>query len=283
MTGDTEATIVVTVSDDLAEIVTDRMWQWGVRAVSETSLGDGRAEVATSVGNDPAAIDRALIALDPDWQVDVRAVDAAIGQVAPEYLSPTWYAPGHVSVPASIHPFDFRDEPPELTTIVAQGSAFGLGDHPTTRTSMALLVAHLRSSGRDLSALSLLDVGCGTGALAVVAAQLGLVHIRAIDIADAAVEATRINAALNDVAGRIDADTTDVADITDTYDIVMANILAPTLISMASDLRRVLAPGGSLFISGILDDRHDHVLAALAPLEPMTSMALDGWITIELR
>ncbi len=71
--------------------------------------------------------------------------------------------------------------------------------------------------------------------------------------------------------------------MTGTYDIVVANILAPVLIAMADDLRRLVRPGGSLVISGILADRHDHVLAALAPLAPAASLEYDGWISIVLR
>ncbi|MFT6293460.1 MAG: ribosomal protein L11 methyltransferase [Ilumatobacter sp.] len=267
--------IVVTVSEDLAEIVTDRLWQLGVQAVSETSIGAGDVEISTSVGNDEAAIQRSIAALDPAWTVEVREVDASIVQVAPEHLSPTWYLPDMVCIPASISSaVDVADA--ELVTVIDQGSAFGLGDHPTTRTSLALLAGLLRAGPVE-------RFGCGTGALAILAAQLEVRDIRAIDIADAAVESTIRNMELNDVAGRIDVDTTPVADVGGVYDIVMANILAPILISMAEDLKRVTRPGGALVISGILAERHDHVLAALEPLRPVESLEHDGWISIVLR
>ncbi len=169
----------------------------------------------------------------------------------------------------------------DLVTVIDQGRAFGLGDHPTTRTSMALL-AQLLESG-DQRCERLLDVGCGTGALAVLAAQLGVPTIRAIDISDAAVTSTLHNADLNDVSGRIDVDTMPVSEIGGRWDVIMANILAPVLISMADDFRRLIRPGGSLIISGILADRHDHVLEALTPLTPVGSLTHDGWISIELR
>ena len=280
---DIEHTIVVTVEASLADIVTDRLWQLGVRAVSEIALPDAHIEVSTSVGNDDAAITRALGTLDPAWPVEVRAVDASIVQVAPEFLAPTWYAPGKVCVPATIATdhSDADQIDAELVTVIDQGSAFGLGDHPTTRTSMALLAQLLEAA--DQACDRLLDVGCGTGALAVLAAQFDVPTIRAIDIADAAVESTLRNAELNDAVGRIDVDTTPIAEIDGRWDVIMANILAPVLISMAEDFRRLLRPGGSLIISGILTDRHDHVLDALAPLTPVESLAHDGWISIELR
>ncbi len=279
-----ERTIVVTVDASLADLVTDRLWQLGVRAVSEVGLPDGRAEVSTSVGNDGDAIARALGALDPAWSVEVRDLDASIVQVAPEFLAPTWYSPGKVCIPSSM--VRMGSDPllttgADLVTVIDQGSAFGLGDHPTTRTSMAMLAQLLEAGGQTCD--QLLDVGCGTGALAILAAQLGVSTVRAIDIADAAVESTLRNAELNDVTGRIDVDTTPVAEVDGRWDVIMANILAPVLIAMADDFRRLLRPGGSLIISGILADRHDHVLGALTPLAPVGSLAHDGWISIELR
>ena len=275
----TTSTIVATVSPELAEIVTDRMWQWGVQAVSETTLGDGRIEIATSVGNDLGAVERALATLDAAWPVEVRDVDDSIAHHASEYLSTTWNADGMVSVPAALMPYEPAGH--AVMTVIDPGSAFGLGDHPTTRTAMALLAGLIRDE--SVPAVSVLDVGCGTGALAVLAAQLGVGEIRAIDIADAAVEATRRNMELNDVAGTIDVDTTPVGALSGSYDIVVANILAPVLIAMADDLRRLLRPGGSLIISGILTERHDHVLAAFAPLGVSESLDHDGWISIVLR
>ena len=63
----------------------------------------------------------------------------------------------------------------------------------------------------------------------------------------------------------------------------MANILAPQLIALASDLRRVTAPGGALIVSGVLAGRYDHVLAALAPMQLVGVDELDGWAALELR
>jgi ribosomal protein L11 methyltransferase len=273
-------TIVATVAPEVAELVVDRMWQWGVQAVSESVRPDGRIEVVTSVGDDAEAIERAVNSLDENWHVDVVDVDDSIALVSPEFLTPTWYAPDMVSVPSSLVPFE-PESIDAVVTVIDPGSAFGLGDHPTTRTSMALLARTLRTPDRSID--SVLDVGCGTGALAILAAQLDVGIVRAIDIADAAVTATERNAELNGVAGSIDVDTTPLHAIRGAYDVVVANILAPVLIDLADNLRRTLAPGGSLIISGILADRHDHVLDALAPLRPVDSLEADGWISIILR
>ena len=77
--------------------------------------------------------------------------------------------------------------------------------------------------------------------------------------------------------------TTDLADVSNTFDIVLANILAPTLVALAPDLKRVLAPGGRMVVSGILADAHQHVLDALAPLQVERVETLDGWAAVTLR
>ncbi len=91
---------------------------------------------------------------------------------------------------------------------------------------------------------TVLDVGCGSGVLAVGACVLGASHATAIDISPASVPTTRANASANGVADRIDVSTTPLAEVDGAFDVVVANILAPTLIDLADDLRRVVAPSG---------------------------------------
>ena len=170
------------------------------------------------------------------------------------------------------------------------GAAFGLGDHPTTRSSLRALADELDRRRDAGGAQTVLDVGCGTGALAVLAAMRGVASVRAIDIAASAVEATLANADRNGVGGRIEVDRTPLASLPipepDGYDVIVANILAPVLVAMADDLRRLLAPNGRLIVSGVLSSGHghghDHVLDALAPLGVVSTIDDDGWATITL-
>jgi ribosomal protein L11 methyltransferase len=104
-----------------------------------------------------------------------------------------------------------------------------------------------------------------------------------VDVASAAVEATRDNAARNHVADHVDADTTPAGDLDGPFHLVVANILAPTLVELADDLRRLTASDGRLVISGVLADRHDHVLSALAPMTVERTDTLDGWAAVTLR
>src|SRR4029077_9775163 len=104
---------------------------------------------------------------------------------------------------------------------------------------------------------------------------LGASRATAIDISPAAVPTTRANASANGVADRIDVSTTPLADVDGVFDVVVANILAPILIDLADDLRRVVAPSGVLIVSGLLADRHDHVEAALLPMRGTARATLD--------
>jgi ribosomal protein L11 methyltransferase len=107
--------------------------------------------------------------------------------------------------------------------------------------------------------------------------------VEAIDLSPGAVEATLANAERNGVAGRVRASTTPLASIEGPFDVVLANILAPALIELAEDLRRVTAPSGVLVISGVLEHAHDHVLAALAPMQVVDRLTRDGWAAVILR
>lgn len=269
-------TFRVSVPADDAEIAADRLWQLGVEAVGIDDPVAGRVELWTSVGSSTASIERAAAALDDGWQWHLVEPAEPVDTWR-EHTSPTWYSAEGVVVPAWQ-----ADDPgvagAALVTLIEPAASFGLGDHPTTRLSLGLLTERLRSHHVD----RVLDVGCGSGVLGIVAAQSGVDSVRAVDLSAAAVEATQANAVANGVAGRVEADTTPLSAIDGTYDVVVANILAPTLIALADHLRRVVAEHGALVISGILADSHDHVLAALHPLEPLSSRHGDGWAAVLL-
>lgn len=256
-----------------AELGADRMWVAGARAVEVLDTADGVALRSVLADDDEVSLDR-LGALPAGWAVTFFEQPDAPSEAWRDYAVPVDVSPTLVVYPAW--------QPPPVRAGVLQvaiepGGAFGLGDHPTTRLAAA---AAERLTGPSVSVL---DVGCGTGVLAVIAALRGAGPIVAIDIAEAAREATVANAERNGVADRIDVSTTPLGDVAGIYDVVFANILAPTLVALADALARVLAPDGTLVISGILDGAHDHVLAALAPLRPVRTDVRDGWAAVELR
>lgn len=145
------------------------------------------------------------------------------------------------------------------------GMAFGTGTHPTTKMCLEWLEMitfreepfnRLPSRG----ATSVLDVGTGSGILALAAARIGSNRITAIDIDPQAVAIALQNLELNGAGHAVQVSTTPLADIGDTFDVVLANILAEELIRLREQLVQRVAPGGCLILSGILTEREQFVM-----------------------
>lgn len=266
--------LVVTVPVSEAELAGDVLWRLGVAAIEERAADDGFVELWTSIGDDHEAVVREAEAFPARWRWHVAEVDPAIAESWRAHAVVTWIEHDLAAVPAWLE-VELPDD--VLRLDIDPGATFGLGDHPTTVLTARLL--------REVwwPGATVLDVGTGSGILAVLAARLGAPYVRAIDIAPASVAVTRANAAANGVGEMIDVSTTPLADVEEPADIVIANLLAPMLIELADDLRRVTKPAGTLLISGILADDHDHVLAALRPLRPVATVTSDGWAAVQLR
>jgi ribosomal protein L11 methyltransferase len=269
-----ELAVVLTVPVPDAELAADALWSLGVLAVEERDSSlVGMVELWTSVGTDAEAIAVAAEGFPARWHWRMVEVDPEDAQRWREHAHPSWIHADFVVCPAWVE----FDAPSDAVVVrIEPGTTFGLGDHPST-------VLALRSLRPLAAGASVLDVGCGSGVLGVTAAVLGAHHVDAIDITAAAVAATTANAAANGVADRVRASTTALADVDAAYDLVVANILAPALVELAPDLRRVLADDGALVVSGVLRDRYQHVLDALAPLRVVDTRTLEGWAAVTLR
>jgi ribosomal protein L11 methyltransferase len=281
--------LVVTVPAEEAELAADVLWGIGVRAVEERRpagpSGDGAVELWTHVGDGDEGFARAVGAVDDRWPTRREQVDERPSEAWRDHVRPMRVDDGLLLIPAWQPPTVAEQRPGELAVLIEPGGAFGLGDHPTTVLALRALRRAVDTSERsDTSAVAdVLDVGCGTGVIAIVAAILLGRRVRAVDVATAAVEATVDNAARNGVGALVDVDDSPLADVEGTYDLVVANILAPTLVELSGDLRRVTRPGGRLVISGVLDGRFDHVVAALAPMEVACVDVERGWAAVTLR
>ena len=136
----------------------------------------------------------------------------------------------------------------DIVIEIDPGMAFGTGQHPTTAMCLRVLEDHVRK-GTDV-----LDLGCGSGILAIAAAKLGAKQVVAIDVDPNAVRAARENAAANGVANVIEVREGTLVGEAGRFDVIVANISGLTLERLAVDLVGSLAPGGSLITSGFLDD-----------------------------
>ncbi|MGD9702657.1 MAG: 50S ribosomal protein L11 methyltransferase [Acidimicrobiia bacterium] len=270
--------LVVTVPASEAELASDALWALGVVAVEERDVGSGTedhlVELWTSLGDDAEAIAREAEAFPKRWRWRLVEIDPSVANTWRSHAQPSWIERDLVVVPSWL-PFEAA---PGVTAIrIEPGSTFGLGDHPTTVLSLRALRKAL------FPGATVLDVGCGSGVLAVAACCLGAARADCIDISPASIWVTLDNARANGVEALVSVSTTPLSAIDGPYDIVAANILAPALVELADDLRRVLAPDGVLVISGILAERHEHVIAALAPLRVIAEEHREGWAAISLR
>ena len=146
-----------------------------------------------------------------------------------------------------------------IKLILDPGLAFGTGTHPTTALCLEWLATH------DLKGCTVIDYGCGSGILAIAALKLGARHALAIDTDPQAITATHMNAERNAITEtELLAQRPNQVDPLP-CDVMIANILANPLISLADKLARLTKPNGHLILSGLLSEQVDAVMAAYAP------------------
>jgi ribosomal protein L11 methyltransferase len=276
--------LVVHAHPSDAELAADALWALGVVALEERA-GDGDiVQLWTSLGDDRRAVDQALsdssmLPVDCTWTF--VELDESVADTWRDFAEPTWVEPDLVVVPAW-RPFDIGQAAGADVVVVSiePGATFGAGDHPTTVLSLRAL--HRQLGGPHTAAATVLDVGCGSAVLAIAAVRLGATSAVGIDISPASVTIGADNARRNGVQAAVAVSTLPLGRVTGTFDIVVANILAPVLIELADDLIRVTAADGVLIISGVLATRFDHVVAALAPLTVVQVDEMDGWAAVTL-
>lgn len=143
-----------------------------------------------------------------------------------------------------------RPEPGQAVVRLDPGLSFGTGQHPTTRFCLQQIVTAKKLGGTG----SLLDIGTGSGILAIAAAKLGFNPVDALDVDPEAVQTAQANARQNRVAIRVRC--MDLADLplapTRPYDLVCANLTAKLLTAHADRISRQVRPGGRLVLAGIL-------------------------------
>ncbi|HBY93551.1 MAG: 50S ribosomal protein L11 methyltransferase [Ardenticatenaceae bacterium] len=145
----------------------------------------------------------------------------------------------------------------EIVVRLDPGMAFGTGTHPSTQLCLRLLERVLTPGAR------VLDVGTGSGILAIAAVQLGAGAVKAVDTDPVAIAALEENAALNELSGRIETAVGSVERFAGPFDLILINILAEVIAQLLPEAAARLAAGGTIILSGIIDVRAPIVQAAL--------------------
>jgi len=258
--GPASEPVVVRVESAEPDLVADRAWLLGALGLEER----GDAWLITFPVRSAAVRAMATLAtfgpvrevggeVDVDWVATARP-HARSHEVGPFVVHPPWITPQVGAAP--------------LALVIDPGPTFGHGGHPTTQLLLRNLPTAVASEG------SVLDVGCGSGVLAIAAARLGARAVTAIDVDAAAVTTTLANARRNHVT--IEATTTPLGETVGRFDLVLANLTAADLAPLAPHLRRVTK--GRLLVSGLLVDQ------SVSGLEDLTTIdRQDGWVLADLR
>ena len=248
--------VVLVVREDEVDEVSGLVWDLGVSGVEEVDLGSGSIELR--IGCDGEVAQLVIETLSDRWTVSAESVAADTGLDAWREHAQVWRAGSNIVIvpPWLATPSDVTTD--DLVLSIDPGHAFGSASHETTRLCLEA-VAEFVTPGVVVA-----DIGCGSGVLAIAAVRLGAREAIATDISPDAIIATVENARRNDVADVVDVSTATIEELDSaTYDLVLANIGAATLCSMAQGLVQITKPAGVLVLSGLLAEQTETVAAAL--------------------
>lgn len=293
--------IVIEVNRDHAEHLSDALMDAGALSVSVEDADEGTVaeqplfgepgmepkeaawERSRVVALTEADADHAAIVASASKQCNMGTVSYTLRAVAEQdwvRLTQSQFEPIHIGKNIWVVPsWHDAPDPDALVLELDPGLAFGTGSHPTTRLCMEWLEAHAPQE------LSVLDYGCGSGILALVAKKLQAREVAGVDIDPQAIESARYNSERNhcEIAYYLPEQFAGSAH-DHRFDIVVANILSSPLKLMAPMLAGRVAPGGALVLSGILARQADEVAAAYAPFIKISIWAeRDGWVAMAGR
>ncbi|MDD3193782.1 MAG: 50S ribosomal protein L11 methyltransferase [Oscillospiraceae bacterium] len=184
----------------------------------------------------------------------------------------------HLMVVPSWEPYEKQEK--DILLKLDPGMAFGTGTHATTRLCMELLEQSVKPG------CTLLDIGCGSGILAVCGVLLGAAHADGVDIDELAAKIAGENAALNGVSDRTHFVQGDLTDkINGQYDVICANIVADVIIRLCPSIPQFLKPDGTFLASGIIDERSVEVEKAIEHCGMTIAERREegGWVALRCR
>lgn len=297
--------VIIEIAREHAEALSDALMEAGALSVSVEDADEGTEDEKPLFGEpgmvpEQAAWDHSRVVALTDEVDDQATIVAEAARIIgleqlPDFsvrpvadadwvrLTQSQFEPIHIGKNIWVVPsWHEAPDPNGLILEVDPGLAFGTGSHPTTRLCMEWLEAYL-ALNPSAPAKSVLDYGCGSGILAMVAKKLGAHDVAGVDIDPQAIESARLNAERNgcDIDFYV-PDDFGASDRKDSrFDIVVANILSSPLKLMAPMLSGRVADGGSLILSGVLARQAEEVAAAYAPFIKLGVWAeQDGWVAL---
>lgn len=281
--------LILPASPDCSDGLTNFLWEQGALGVVEEEAPGVpprlRAFFAESMSS------TRLLAAVQDYQASLRSLGFAIEshgtEIAP-LLDEAWASAWQQSFPARevgrrllvLPPWIEAPATERVTVIIEPGRAFGTGHHGTTEGCLVLLEEALAAG----PGAAVLDIGTGTGILAIAALKLGAPTVLAIDVDPDAVSAAQVNGGRNGCAG-LRVRLAEPQEIPDRFPLVLANLLTHTHLALAPQYTRLVAPGGSLVLGGMLQDEDGRVSDALAGagFTTRSRLALEGWASLRLE
>jgi len=283
--------LILPSSPEVSEGLTNFLWEQGAIGLveEETPCSLPRLRAFFPQATSSTALSRAVsqyLASLHALGLTVNVGEPLVAPLLDEPWAEAWrqaFAPQRVGRRLwIIPPWETPTTESGLTTIIIEpGRAFGTGTHGSTQGCLVLLEALLdRQPVADA-----LDIGTGTGILAIAAAALGVERVTALDTDPDAVAAAHLNAKLNGAANRIDCVLAD-GGVFEGFQpaLVLANLLAASHLSLASQYRRLVSPAGHLILGGILADEVAGIREALGghAFTLAEQAEIDGWVSLRL-
>ncbi|HUM16066.1 MAG TPA: 50S ribosomal protein L11 methyltransferase [Candidatus Nitrosotalea sp.] len=287
--------LTVPASAETSDGLTNFLWEQGALGVVEEELPGHLPRLRAFFPE--SASSTALRAAVHAYQASLRVlgfpVEPESADIAP-LLDEAWASAWQQSFPArevgqrilimppwldTPGPDGSHTESRRLTVVIEPGRAFGTGHHGTTEGCLVLLEEALAAAPGS----AVLDIGTGTGILAIAALRLGAPGALAIDVDSDAVSAAQVNAARNGCTG-LSVRLAEPQDVRERFPLVLANLLAHTHLALAPHYARLVAPAGHLVLGGMLDGEDARVAEALsgAGFTARSRVPLEGWASLLL-
>jgi ribosomal protein L11 methyltransferase len=259
------------------EIVADYLWSRGVVAIEEIDHMEGTSgdviELRTSYGDEIDQLSQDVSLAFPHVRLETVIEERSIADTWRPFaqpvsidetlrLVPSWQKQNVSEVPGVV---DIAIDPEDV---------FGLGNHPTTIGALRLARKHVDHES------TVFDYGCGSGVLGIALARTRACVVSAYDIADNAREVISRNAHLNDVQVSW---VSSPINVPQTFDVVLANILAPVLREIASNINTMTRVGSLVVLSGMRAEQWASVQESYSWCDEVDTLTIDGWITVVLR